>query len=268
MESKHRFRSYDGTELEGTLMPARLDRETLVLMVHGITSSRDEFGLFSGLASELAEDGVPSFRFDFRCHGVSTIPMERMTLAGVVNDIEAAAACSIGLTEKTNVVVVGMSFGGGLAAFWGATTAKSILGIVMFAPVIDYQEDTLGKDGVTEGLIAQPFRDELNAKEFVEIEGVRYGRALINEIPYINGLEGIKRASCDVLIVHGDADSVVPYDSSERFAHLNSRCRLVNIPGTDHGFGVEGDEDLDWPETKAKHREVFQLVRNFINERH
>jgi len=161
-----------------------------------------------------------------------------------------------------------MSFGGGLAAFWGATTAKSILGIVMFAPVIDYQEDTLGKDGVTERLIAQPFRDELNTQEFVEIEEVRYGRALINEIPYINGLEGIKRASCDVLIVHGDADSVVPYDSSERFAPLNSRCRLVNIPGTDHGFGVEGDEDLNWPETKAKHREVFQLVRNFINERH
>lgn len=267
MESKHRFISYDGTELEGTLMPARSGRDTLVLMVHGITSSRDEFGLFSGLASELAEDGVPSFRFDFRCHGVSTIPMERMTLAGIVNDIEAAAACSIGLTEKTNVVVVGMSFGGGLAAFWGATTPKSILGIVMFAPVIDYQEDTLGEDGVTEGLIGQPFRDELNAKEFVVIEGVRYGRALINEFPYINGLEGIKNASCDVLIVHGDADSVVPYDSSERFALLNSRCRLVNIQGTDHGFGVEGDEDLNWPETRANHREVFQLVRNFINER-
>src|SRR5207249_12231505 len=108
---------------------------------------------------------------------------------------------------------------------------------------------------------------ELSAKEFIEIEEVRYGRALLNEIPYINGIEGIKRASCDVLIVHGDADSVVPYDSSERFAHLNSRCQLVNIPGTDHGFGVAGDEDLTWPETKAKHREVFQLVREFISER-
>jgi uncharacterized protein len=267
MESKHRFMSYDGTELEGTLMPAQLDRETLVLMVHGITSSRDEFGLFSDLASELAEEGVPSFRFDYRCHGISAIPMERMTLAGIVNDIEAAATCAKGLTGKANIVVIGMSFGGGLSAFWGACTAQSVRGIVMFAPVIDYQEDTLGKDGVVDHLITQPFRDELSAKEFIEIEGVRYGRALLNEIPYINGMEGIKRASCDVLIVHGDADSVVPYDSSERFAQLNGRCQLVNIPDTDHGFGVEGDEDLTWPETKAKHREVFQLVREFIRER-
>lgn len=268
MESEHRFWSYDGIELEGTLMNVRSGRDTLVLMVHGITSSRDEFGLFSGLAAVLAEDGVPSFRFDFRCHGVSTIPMERMTLAGVVNDIEAAAAYSIGLTEKSSVVVVGMSFGGGLGAFWGATTARSVLGIVMFAPVIDYQEDTFGSQGVTDGLLAKPFRDELNGKEFVEIEGVRYGRALVNEMPYINGIEGLKRASCDVLIVHGDADSVVPYHSSATFAELSRRCQLVNIPGTDHGFGVEGDEDLSWPETKAKHREVFQLVKNFINERH
>jgi pimeloyl-ACP methyl ester carboxylesterase len=268
MESKHRFESYDGTELEGTLMPAPSGRDTVALMVHGITSSRDEFGLFSDLARELAEEGVPSFRFDYRCHGTSTIPMERMTLAGIVNDIEAAAACSIVLTNKARVVVIGMSFGGGLSAFWGAWTAQSVSGIVMFAPVIDYQEDILGKDGVVNCLIARPFRHELRAKEFVEIEGVRYGRSLLNEVPYINGIEGIKRANCDVLIVHGDSDSVVPYDSSERFAQLNIRCRVVNIPGTDHGFGVEGDDDLTWPETKAKHREVFQIVRTFINERY
>jgi uncharacterized protein len=268
MESKHRFISYDGTELEGTLMSSQSTRDTLVLMVHGITSSRDEFGLFSGLASKLAQESVPSFRFDYRCHGISTIPMEQMTLAGVVSDIEAAANCSMGLTNKRSVFVVGMSFGGGLSAFWAAGTSRPVRGIVMFAPVIDYEEDILGKDAVADGVIAkQPYRDELEDKGFVEVEGVRYGRALLNEMPYINGIEGIKRANCDLLIMHGDSDSVVPYDSSERFAKLNSRCQLVNIAGTDHGFGVDGDEDLTWPETKAKHHEVFQLVTDFISGR-
>jgi uncharacterized protein len=264
MESKHRFISLDGTELEGTLMPSQSARDSVVLMVHGITSSRDEFGLFSGLASKLAEEKVPSFRFDYRCHGISSVPMEKMTLAGIVNDIEAAANCSMGLTKKASVFVVGMSFGGGLSAFWAASTARAVRGIVMFAPVIDYAEDILGKDGVVDGVIRQPYRYDLETTGFVEIEGVHYGRALLDEVPYINGIEGINRANCDLLIVHGDADSVVPYDSSERFAKLNSKCQLVNIPGTDHGFGVDGDEDLNWPETKAKHREVFQLVTDFI----
>jgi len=191
-----------------------------------------------------------------------------MTLAGIVNDIEAAADCSMDLTNKSSVFVVGMSFGGGLSAFWAASTPRRVHGVVMFAPVIDYENDTLGKDGVVDGVITKlRYRDELDANGFVEIEGVRYGRALLNEMPFINGIEGIKRANCDLLIVHGDADSVVPYDSSERFAKLNSRCRLVNIPGTDHGFGADGDEDLSWPETKANHGQVFQVVTDFINGR-
>lgn len=268
MESKHQFFSYDDTELEGTLTPCQSTHDTLVLMVHGITSSRDEFGLFSGLAAKLAQEGFPSFRFDYRCHGISSTPMEQMTLAGIVNDIEAAANCSMNITKKTNVLVVGMSFGGGLSAYWAVCTSRSVHGIVMFAPVIDYEEDILGKDTVADGVITkQPYKDELEAKGFVEVEGFHYGRALLNEIPYINGIEGIKRASCDLLIVHGDADSVVPYDSSERFAKLNNRCQLVNIAGTDHGFGVAGDEDLTWPETKAKHNEVFQLVTDFVSRR-
>lgn len=268
MESKHQFLSYDDIELEGTLMPCQSGRDSLVLMVHGITSSRDEFGLFSGLAARLAQEGFPSFRFDYRCHGISSVPMEHMTLAGVVNDIEAAANCSMSLTKKASVFVVGMSFGGGLSAFWGAHTSRSVRGIMMFAPVIDYEEDILEKGTVVDGVITkQPYKDELLAKGFVEVEGFHYGRALLNETPYINGMEGIKRASCDLLILHGDADSVVPYESSERFAKLNSRCQLVNIAETDHGFGVAGDENLTWPETKAKHNEVFQLVVDFISRR-
>src|SRR5215213_5586670 len=200
MESKHRFTSYDGTELEGTLTSSQSTRDALVLMVHGITSSRDEFGLFSGLAASLAQENVQSFRFDYRCHGASTTPIEQMTLAGIVNDIEAAADCSMDLTNKSSVFVVGMSFGGGLSAFWAASTPRRVHGVVMFAPVIDYENDTLGKDGVVDGVITKlRYRDELDANGFVEIEGVRYGRALLNEMPFINGIEGIKRANCDLL---------------------------------------------------------------------
>jgi pimeloyl-ACP methyl ester carboxylesterase len=268
MESKHQFTSYDGVELEGTLMLSQSARDTIVLMVHGITSSRDELGLFSGLAAKLAQEGVSSFRFDYRCHGISTVPIEQMTLAGIVNDIEAAANCSVALTNKASMFVVGMSFGGGLSAFWAAGTSRSVRGVIMFAPVIDYEEDILGKDAVADGVIKkQPYRDELEDKGFVEVEGVSYGRSLLNEMKYINGIEGIKRSRCDLLIVHGDSDSIVPYDSSERFAKLNSRCQLVNIAGTDHGFGVDGDDDLTWPETKAKHHEIFQLVTDFVSGR-
>lgn len=259
-----RFGSFDGTALEGTLQNAASSPD-IVLMVHGITSNRDEFGLFSGLAEHLAAGGLPSFRFDYRCHGASKAAMTKLTLAGVVNDIEAAAKAAAEHTRATRIHVVGMSFGGGLSACWASRTERKVASVTMFAPVLDYVEDTLGQyklldDGV---LVAKAART-LRRSGSLKTGGIRYGAALLNELPYFSGAEAVARLRCPCVIVHGDADSIVPYSSSERVARANPECRLVNIPDTDHGFGVEGDEDLDSPATKEKHRQVFAVVSDFM----
>jgi len=265
METQLRFRSYDGTALEGTLTRGKNLQDAVVLLVHGITSSRDELGLFSGFAEHLARGGTPSFRFDYRCHGVNEEPMESLTLSGIVNDIEAAATCALAQTGASNIQVVGMSFGGGLSAFWGAATKNPVSSVVMLAPVIDYEEDVVGQHGLlVNGKLDKHVQRQLQERGFLETDGIRYGSALVNEIRYISGIEGIRRLKCESLIIHGDADTVVPYTSSEQFVKLNPRCQLVNIPGTDHGFGVEGDEDLSWPETKAKHQLVYRLISEFF----
>ncbi len=265
METQHHFRSYDGTVLEGTLEKGDTLGDSVVLLVHGITSSRDEFGLFSDFAEHLAQEAIPSFRFDYRCHGVNEQPMESLTLSGIVNDIEAAAACALTLTLATRIHVVGMSFGGGLAAFWAATTNTAVSSVVMMAPVIDYEEDVIGQHGLlSNGVLNENAQSLLQDQGFLETDGVRYGPALLNEVRYISGIEGIRRLKCASLIVHGDADTVVPFESSERFVSLNPRCQLVNIPGTDHGFGVAEDEDLSSPATKAKQQGVFRIVSEFF----
>ncbi len=267
METDLRFRSFDGTVLEGTFVSGVPASGAVVILVHGITSSRDEFGLFSGLASHLADNGVPSFRIDYRCHGKSDRPMEAMTLSGVVNDIESAAALGLAQARASRVHVVGMSFGGGLAAFWAATTSMAVSSVVMLAPVIDYEEDVLGQHGaIVDGKLTEEAAEQLHENGFVEIEGIRYGPALLNELRFISGVEGLRRLKCDSLILHGDADTIVPYASSERFVTLNNRCQLINISGTDHGFGVGDDEDLSSPETKEKHREVFGIISQFFEK--
>jgi pimeloyl-ACP methyl ester carboxylesterase len=267
VETLHRFRSYDGTELEGTLSVGDRSRDSIVLLVHGITSSRDEFGLFSGFAEYLARRGTSSFRFDYRCHGINEQPMEFLTLSGIVNDIEAAAACALARVGALRIHVVGMSFGGGLSAFWAATTKNTVSSVVMLAPVIDYEEDIVGQHGLLfEGKLDERCWRMLQGRGFIETDGIRYGSALLNEVRYISGVEGIKRLNSASLIVHGDADTIVPYASSERFVTLNPNCRLLNIPGTEHGFGVGDDDDLSSPETKARHQEVFGLVSQFFDE--
>ena len=137
----------------------------------------------------------------------------------------------------------------------------------MLAPVIDYIEDILGQHGsIDDRKLSKKTAAGLAKKGFVKSDGFRYGAALINELPLISGIVGLRRLSCPSLIIHGDADSIVPYKSSQRFVGLNSRSRLVNIPGTGHGFGVGDDEDLSSPETKEKHREVFGIIARFVQE--
>ena len=144
MECDLRFRSYDGTLLEGTYCGDHRKSDSVAVLVHGITSSRDEFGLFAGLAEHLSGEGMPSIRFDYRCHGRNARPIEEMTLCGVINDIEAAARAGLRKSNASQVCVVGMSFGGGLSAYWASVTRAPLSGVVMLAPVIDYEEDVLG----------------------------------------------------------------------------------------------------------------------------
>lgn len=264
MDSNVNFVSFDGTSLNGSYRKVPNQADTVAILVHGINSSRDELGLFSGLADSLDGVGIPTFRFDYRCHGVNNKPIESLTLSGVVNDIEAAARAALEQSGASKVHVVGMSFGGGLAAFWASWTDLKVISVVMMAPVIDYMEDVLGQHGaIVNGKLDAKSAESLVKNGYLEMDYIRYGGALLNELPFISGIAGIQRLKCPSLIIHGDADSIVPYSSSEKFSKLRDDCRMVNIPGTDHGFGVEGDEDLSFPETKEKHRNVFRIVSDF-----
>lgn len=267
MDATLRFRSFDGTSLEGTYTNGAVEADVIAILIHGITSTRDEFGLFSGLAAHLAEKGIPSLRFEYRCHGPSKLPIEAMTLSGIVNDIEAAAAAALTRADASFVHAVGMSFGGGLSAYWAAKTVVPVKSLVMLAPVIDYQEDVLGQHGaIVDGNLCEEMVQSLQRQGYVETDGIRYGGALLNELPFISGAEGLRQLKCNALIVHGDADSVVPYSSSERFAQMYEHCALINIPGTDHGFAVGDDDDLSSPATKEKHREVWNIISQFVEE--
>ena len=267
METTLQFRSFDGVSLEGTYTSGAVGSHVIAILVHGITSSRDELGLFSGLSQHLAKKGIPSFRFEYRSHGSSKLSMESMTLAGIVNDIEAAAAAAQAQATAPAVHVIGMSFGGGLSAYWAATTLVPVKGVVMLAPVIDYEEDVLGQYGaIVDGKLREEVSETLQRQGYVEMEGIRYGAAILNELRLISGAEGLRRLKCDSLILHGDADSIVPYSSSERVAQMYEHCKLINIPGTDHGFGVGDDDELSSPATKEKHREVWNIISRFIEK--
>ncbi|MBX2980268.1 MAG: alpha/beta fold hydrolase [Flavobacteriales bacterium] len=266
-EETIKFSSYDGYKLEGTMQRAAKEKAAL-LFVHGITSSRDELGFHSDYANYLAENGVSSFRFDYRFHGVHETTLEELTLSGIVNDVSAAyTALAEGVKRSTKrFFLVGTSFGGGLAAYWVDTTRQEqIRKVILNAPVLNYQNDVLERNKlVTEKGLTPAAVRQLDKHGFLKSSGIRFGRALINELPYVNGIQALSNLGSRVVIFHGSDDEDVPLTSSKK--HKSPKTRLEIIKGVGHGFGIEIDEDLNHPETKLIHRGIYKTALGIIEE--
>ncbi|MEQ9404329.1 MAG: alpha/beta hydrolase [Cyclobacteriaceae bacterium] len=265
-----KFKSYDGYDLVGTLLKAGDERGAL-LFVHGITSSKDELGFHSDYAKFLCENGITSFRFDYRFHGgknEGNLKLEHLSLCGIVNDIDAAFNVLMNNvdSETKAFFVVATSFGGGLSAYWVDSKDKNeIRKVILNAPVISYENDVLERNNLVEsGFLSEKAQKQLNKKGFVNSSDIHFGRGLINELRYINGINALKNLGSRVVIFHGDEDEDVPLDSSKRYK--SDLTQLEIIPKVGHGFGVEDDEDLDFPETKAIHGDIYKKALGYIEE--
>jgi uncharacterized protein len=263
-----KFKSYDGCELEGTLLKADKEKGAL-LFVHGITSSRDELGFHSDYAKFLGENGITTLRFDYRFHGGKNdgnTKLESLTLCGIVNDIDSAFAALLSNVEsKTkSYFIVGTSFGGGLSAYWvDSNNKKEIKKVILNAPVINYENDVLERNGlVSDGLLSDIAQKQLQKKGYVNSSDIHFGRGLINELKYVNGINALQNLGSKVVIVHGNEDEDVPLASSKKYK--SKATQLEIIPKVGHGFGVEDDEDLDFPETKEIHRGIYATALKII----
>lgn len=85
---------------------------------------------------------------------------------------------------------------------------------------------------------------------------------IINELRYVNGIDAIQHLGKKVIIFHGDKDEDVPLTSSQRY--MSTETSINIIKGVGHGFGVEGDDDLDFQETKEIHRGIYKKVLKII----
>lgn len=262
---KIKFISYDGYKLEGTLLRADNEKAAL-LFVHGICSSRDELGFHSDYAEFLYENGISTLRFDYRFHGINETSLENLTLCGIINDIDSAFKA---LTDNVNsstksYFLVGTSFGGGLAVFWADfLNVRVIKKIILNAPVINYENDVLERnDFLVEGKLSEKGQKQLAKKGFVKSSDIHFGRGLINELRYINGIKSLKNLGDKIVIFHGDNDEDVPLTSSQKYK--SEKTVLNIIKGVGHGFGVDDDENLDFPETKEIHKNIYKEALKII----
>ncbi|GAA0276420.1 alpha/beta fold hydrolase [Streptomyces polychromogenes] len=263
-----RFRSLDGTELAGTVMaPTEVAAKGCAVLVHGAGVTREEGGFFSRLAGGLAEAGLLSLRFDLRAHGASGGRARDITIAGIANDIRAAVD-QVRRERGIDVAphVIAASFSGGAAALHAGYRPQDVGRLVLLNPRLDYRDRYVDSRPYFEGdYISSTAARDLNEVGFTEKSPFELGRALHNEVFYLDPEVYLRAVRAPVLVVHGTKDTFVPVESSRRYLPaFTGPAELLELDGAQHGFAVHEDPGYADPQTQIWQAQVIDRVSGFL----
>jgi uncharacterized protein len=236
-QKKIKFASRDGLALKGTLAIPTGDIVGIMLMVHGITSDRSEWGIFDLVAQEVAKEGIASLRFDYRGHGSSSLDSNMISLSGILSDTIAAweelesSVESSG--DRLKRFTLGSSYGGGLS-YAAASRIGCIDHAFLMAPVFDYLTDLEN--------CAPNWLSELKRKDHLRYNDLKLGRPLANEAMYFDPLAG---PAVPATIFHGTLDADVLIDLSRDVVATHKHLKLMPFEGAGHVLNVPDDYDLE-----------------------
>ncbi|MFN2641084.1 MAG: alpha/beta hydrolase family protein [Actinomycetota bacterium] len=212
--------------LEGHFLAAENPRAAVILL-HGMPSGAppdpNDPG-YAGLAEVFAKRGYSALHFNFR--GAHGAPGE-FSLEGWAEDVGAALDAVAEIDDSLVRVLVGSSAGGAVA-IRAASRRPDVGAVASLAAPAGYESITKDPAGAVQrlrnvGMLRDPaFPPDLDAwlREFEEGSPEKHAARI---------------APRHLLVIHGDADEVVPYTHAERiFAAAAEPKELVRISGGRH----------------------------------
>jgi len=217
----------------------------IILFVHGFKGFKD-WGAHNLVARHFASNGYRYIKFNLSHSGVpvddpkdvtdletfasNTISKELFDLNAVLDFIEKAYG------TETKVNLIGHSRGGGLSIIEAANDLR-IAKLITWSAIADFsslwkkeQEAEWKKNG-------KIFVTNARTKEQMPLN-VTLLQDFEENAAALNILEAAKRINIPWLIVQGDDDVNVPFETAQQLADANPASRLVKIEGANHVYGA------------------------------
>ena len=228
MEEKIYYDSTDNVRLCAMFNRAP-DSKKAAILCHGITGDKDERDCFKVMSRELLKNGISSIRFDFRAHGESTGNYYEMTVTREAADVET----TIKLLSKEgydSIAVLGASFGGGVVSIVDYTKYKNVKALILWYGLLDYNM-------VSVDIFSEEKRKIAEKNGYSKtLSGFKLGLPLFDELRSIVPYERLAENDLPVLLLHGNADTTIPYQSSQKVAPMCKNSTLVIIENGEHTF--------------------------------
>lgn len=202
-EEKISFTNSRGDTLSGVLHHAeKHPARGAVILCHGMESDKNSEKLVF-LSRELARRGVVALRFDFSYVGESSRKFEEITYSGEVEDLQAAYAL-LGSRHAGKTAILGSSMGGTVALMFAARQPAAAALVTISAP--------LHPEKFPDRILTPAQLRDWRERGFTLYNGQRLNVTLLQDLKSIDVRACARKVTCPVLILHGDADDVVPVE--------------------------------------------------------
>ena len=238
-----KIHSKRNTKIPVTIVEAD-EKNKLLILAHGFKAKRTEDGRFLTVAKKLAEKGICSIMMGFPGCDESKEDFINYSLGNCIDDIDSSYAYMKKEYDfrSDDVGMIGYSMGGRLTSLYIASHPE-ITCIGLWAAAV---YDGYGKEEGFLGMPKEELRRQVDEKGYVDFHNgfdntdIRLSKALIDETEACKPSIGLSAYKGSAIIVHGDEDDTVPYDTAELAYSLlkNAKERkLYTVHEADHGFG-------------------------------
>lgn len=218
------FVNRKGQRIDATYHPAPHPRY-LALLGHGVTGNKDR-PLMVGIASELADRGVPSLRFSFAGNGKSGGKFEKATITSETEDLVDILKLVASL--ERHIIYIGHSMGGAVGCLVAAQEPERIQTLVSLAGMVE-----------TGAFFRREFADATPGEGFMwgEPSCPLSQEAWDDALQIDSTLPAARVVTQPWLFFHGTDDDLVPIaDSHAAVKAATTRTKLIERAGEGHMF--------------------------------
>jgi len=206
--------------------------ERLMVLIHGFAGKMNgPAEIFVKLSERLEQEGIASLRFNFRGTPPSDGEHADMTLSTETEDLQAVFRWAKDQGYKKV---------GALAESMGAVSLIKAFDPFLKVIIFWYPAFDLTTTGLQEKLNLAKHQKELQEKGYTTMWDAKVGQKFFLERQTTKLYSKIKTITSPVLFMHGDADTDVPVEQSQKaFKLANDPKELDIIKGADHCFKKE-----------------------------